>query len=58
MSQTRRTMETIERLLKEAEENSAEIKRLQEALKKSEERASVAEGRLVRYEGPGMAYAE
>lgn len=54
----RKSLDTIERLLKEAEENRAEIKRLQDALKKSEERASVAEGRLVRYEGPGMAYAE
>lgn len=58
MSSTSKALDTIERLLKEAEENRAEIERLTAALKAANERADKAEGRLRHYEGPGMAYAD
>lgn len=45
-----KALETIERLLKEAEENRAEIERLKSALARAKERADAAEARLRRYE--------
>ena len=58
MGSTSKALDTIERLLQEGERDRAEIERLKTELKAANERADKAEGRLRRYEGDGMAYAD